>query len=320
MVSFRKALSIAAAGFCFLIFAQPAAALTVSPVKVEVSGDPGQTLVGEIELFNEQVETKNLFSSVENFEPSGDTGSPKFVGGESGLATWVAVTDRTVVEPSKTVKLPYSITIPADAEPGGYFAAIFFSESNPESEQGGNVSIGGKLGVLILLRVNGDIKEAAGISNFGFDGESRWRTQLPITFVYRFKNDGADRVVPRGDIVIKNTFGSVVTTLPANVNEGSVLPNSIRKFSAQWGVPSAEGASSSFFSIARAQMKDFHFGMYKAELALTYGEANQVALASINFFFVPWQLLLLVLLGIGVVVLLLMLYTRWVIGKSQRQV
>lgn len=317
MVSLQRALGIAVVGFCFLVFVQPAAALTVSPVKVEVSGDPGQTLVGEIELFNEQAEAKSLFSSFENFEPSGDTGSPKFVGGESGLATWISVDDTLVVEPNQTVKLPYSITIPADAEPGGYFAAIFWSESNPESEQGGNVSIGGKLGVLILLRVNGDIKEAAGISNFGFDGESKWRTQLPINFVYRFKNDGADRVVPRGDVVVKNIFGGVVTTLPANVNEGSVLPNSIRKFSAQWGVPATEGATSTFFSTARAQMKDFHFGMYKAELSLTYGEANQIALANFNFFFVPWQLLLLVLLGLCFIGLLLTLYTRWIIGKSK---
>jgi hypothetical protein len=43
-------------------------ALTISPVKVEITGDPGQTLNGELELLNEQAFTKTFFASFENFD------------------------------------------------------------------------------------------------------------------------------------------------------------------------------------------------------------------------------------------------------------
>ena len=43
--------------------ASPVFGLTVSPVKLEISGDPGQTLIEEIELLNEQSETKIFYSS-----------------------------------------------------------------------------------------------------------------------------------------------------------------------------------------------------------------------------------------------------------------
>ena len=125
-----------------------AEALTLSPVKVEVTGNPGQTLRGELDLMNEQSDTKTYFSSFENFEPSGDTGSPKFIGGGAGLATWMQTEPSFVIGNGQTLKIPYTITIPADAEPGGYFAAIFWGEDNPAAKQGGEVAIGGKLGVL----------------------------------------------------------------------------------------------------------------------------------------------------------------------------
>ena len=100
-----------------------ASALTISPVKIEVSGDPGQTLVGEVELLNEQTATKTFFTSFENFEPSGDTGSPRFIGSDDGLATWLQAAPEAVVAPGTTVKIPFTISIPAKAEPGGSWAS-----------------------------------------------------------------------------------------------------------------------------------------------------------------------------------------------------
>lgn len=310
---------IAILTLCVVFEASSAYALTISPVKLEINGDPGQTLTGELELFNEQTETKSLFSSYENFEPSGDTGSPRFTDGATGLATWISLASNVVIQPNQTVKVPYTITIPADAEPGGYFSAVFWSEDNPAAREGGEVSIGGKLGVLILMRVNGDIKEAAGISNFSIDG-SRWVTKLPISFVYRFKNDGADRVVPLGNIEIKNIFGGVTAVLPANENEGSVLPNSIRKFQTLWGVPKKDGESSGFFTVAQAQLSDFHLGVYSANLTLTYGATNQIAMDSFYFFFIPWQLLSIVVVILIVLSVLLKFYNRWIIAKSKTNV
>ena len=40
----------------WLTFVQQVFALTISPVRMEISGDPGQTLQGELELLNEQKE------------------------------------------------------------------------------------------------------------------------------------------------------------------------------------------------------------------------------------------------------------------------
>lgn len=302
-------------------FVSPVFALTLSPAKFEITGDPGQTLVGEVDLYNEQTGSKIFFSSFENFEPKGDTGAPYFVGAKDGLATWMHTTDKVTVAPGERIKVPFSIVIPKDAEPGGHFAAIFFGSQEPGT-QGGEVSIGGKIGMLVLLRVSGYVPEGGGLVEFTSKEKHKFFSALPITFAYRFNNTGGDRVVPLGEIKIKNTWRSVFTSLPANKNEGSVLPNSTRKFEIVWGAPSNKtetfGVFSDFFQMASKEWNDFHFGWYTAEASLSWGMTNQKANGTYNFFIIPWQLLVIILFLLNIGFLGVKKYNRFIISRATK--
>jgi len=290
-------------------------ALTVSPVRVEITGNPGQTLRGEMEILNEQSETRTFFSSFENFEPSDDTGSPRFVGNTGNLSTWLATEKRIDVAQGEKIIVPYTISIPADAEPGGYFSAIFWGSQDPKTQEAGEVSIGGKLGVLILLRVAGDIHEEAGLSEFFAAGGKRVVTTLPVGFSYRFTNKGEDRVVPLGDITIKNTFGAEVATLKANESEGNVLPNSSRKFQATWGDKDA-AAVAGFWNQAKAEFSDFHFGLYRAKVEVVWGSMNNIETGTTWVFLLPWHALTIVVLVLAIAFFLLRQYNAWIISRN----
>ena len=295
--------------------AHNAQALTISPVRVEITGNPGQTLRGEMEILNEQGETKTFFSSFENFEPSGDTGSPRFVGNSGNLSTWLSTNTRIDIAPNEKQIIPFTIAIPADAEPGGYFSAIFWGSQDPKTQEAGEVAIGGKLGVLILLRVAGDIHEEAGLSEFVAADGKRLLTAVPVTIGYRFTNKGDDRVVPLGDIVIKNTFGMEVESLKANESEGNVLPNSSRKFQVIWSKDAPKDIQG-FLANAKAQLANFHFGFYRAQAAIIWGSTNKVETASAWFFLFPWQSLSIVAIGLILVYFLLRRYNAWIISRS----
>jgi hypothetical protein len=294
-------------------------ALTISPVRVEVQGDPGQTLRGEMEMLNEQGEPKVFFSSFENFEPAGDTGSPRFIGAKDGLATWLKTDNNVSIGVGEKKVIPYTITIPSDAEPGGYFAAIFWGGQDPTTQVAGEVAIGGKLGVLILLRVRGDIVESAGVSEYGTQDASRFFSSTPVAFSYRFTNQGGDRVVPLGEIVIENTFGATAATLKANENEGNVLPGSSRKFSPVWGEAAVGTSTLSFMGTLKKQITDFHFGMYTANLRLVYGATNQTSADSFIFFIIPWQLCIVVFAVLVALYFLLKQYNKMIIAKSNKK-
>lgn len=305
-------------------------ALTVSPARVEITGDPGTTIYGEIEVFNEQEGTKTFFTSFENFEPSGDSGAPRFVGAKDGLATWLKAEDTLVLDSAKSKIVPFSITIPQNAEPGGYFAAVFFGSQPPKSDEAGQVSVGGKIGVLVLLRVSGYVEEKAGLSEFSTKNDQRFFSMIPISFTYKVNNSGGDRIAPTGDVYIKNNVGFTSTTFLANKNQGNVLPGSTRKFEATWTQDgqseNALGTMNStttngFFASAAKQWEEFHFGWYTAHMKIAWGTGkDQVAQASYNFFIIPWQLLIIIGLILIVIWFIgkkgLKKYNAWIISKA----
>lgn len=305
-----------------LVYAGPlhVSALTVSPTILEIAGDPGTTVTSSINLFNEKDVNQDLYISFENFEPDGETGAPRFIGNESGLATWFSSINSLTLQKEERIDVPFTLTIPSDAEPGGYFAAIFFGNQPPVID-GSVVSIGGRIGVLILLRVNGDIPESGGVLEFSTQDNKQFYTMPPVEFNYRFNNTGGDRVVPLGDIVLTNTVGMKRASIIANPTEGSVLPGSARRFKPVW--KTFEIQPEGFFTIAASQWNHFYFGWYTAHLNIGWGSTNQSSTNSYSFFIFPWQLLILIIGGLIVLYVILKItlksYKASVMKELQKQ-
>lgn len=293
-------------------------ALTISPARLDISGDPGQTVSGDFQLINEQDSDQVFYSSSENFSADGESGTPNFTTGDSGLASWISVQNSVALAKGQRVKVPFTITIPKDADAGGYFAAIFLSTVPPSTKEG-EVAVGAKIGMLVLLKVNGDIKEGGGIVDFAEKTKKTILTSLPITFTYRFTNSGNDRVNPVGDITIRDMIGLEVAQLSANPSQGNVLPQSTRRFDVTWGTDSSKNPYKTFFDTALFQFHNFAFGYYKVDMKLSYGVSSS-ADASTSVIVFPWQLLLIT--TIGLIVLLFILsrgikrYNRWIISQA----
>ncbi len=325
-------------------------ALTISPARIEISGDPGQVLKGEYVLVNEQNEPKTFYPSFENFEAQGETGSPNFVMSNYGLATWIRSEKKITLQPRETRKLQYTISIPTKAEPGGHFAAIFWGTTDPNaSESDKQVTIGAKIGVVILLRVNGDVEEGGGVVDFRVvgdeqqvDGETkrpvkRFYSSVPVDFEYRFYNSGADRLKPEGTITVSNllTLGISKSVLDANHQEGNILPQSYRRFYPYWNGTRVSDVDNNdrvdpridksdvagFFKTIGYQVTHFTFGVYKAQLDVRYG-SKEILSDSNSYIFVviPWQLLLIVACLLFVLLRLLKVYNKMIIKKAQGQV
>lgn len=276
-----------------------ASAITVSPARLEVSGDPGKTISGDFIIVNDQNYAQTFYTSTENFEAQGESGTPSFsAANKDGLSKWIAVVDKIEVKAGDRVRVPFVVTIPANADAGGHFAAIFLTTAPPQA-LGSEVSIGSKVGMLMLLRVSGDIKEGGGVLTFKTKDDKTFLTSLPVHFSYRFSNDGNDRVNPTGVIAIKNTVGMSVVDINANKNQGNVLPKSVRRFDLTWGDATNLPSSASFFDNVRYQWRNFALGMYTADLDLTFGTSG-TSKNTLTLYIFPWQLMLVMFIGLFV--------------------
>ena len=308
-------------------------ALTITPIRYEISGDPGQTLVEKMGLVNETKTTQTYYASFANFEAQGDTGSPTFVDAKEGLGTWITTEQASVTLPAGAQKeLEFKIKIPTNATPGGYFAAVFWGTSPGGAP--GQVSIGTKTGMLVLLSVNGDVTEQAGLVDFGLHNDKHFYKQLPVGFQYRFSNQGGDRVKPKGNVVVRAILGWTVKKVNANPNDGNVLPGTTRKFLPEWSKRDtidvrdetlARNDKYSFTKEVKDEWHNFAVGIYRAKVVATFGANDQTVKSSAVYFVVfPIELLLVIfVIGIPAFFILRIIikrYNRSIIRRAQSSI
>ncbi len=331
----KPTLTIIASVITFVVsvgFFRTAQALTITPIRYEIQGDPGQVLTEKMGLVNETNSTQTYYASFANFEAQGDTGSPAFIDTRDGLGTWITTEQASVtLAPGAQKEIGFTITIPKDAEPGGHFAVIFWGTTPGGAP--GQVSIGTKTGMLILLSVRGDVKESAGLVDFQLHNNKHFYKQLPVGFQYRFSNQGGDRVKPAGSVVVRSILGWRVKKVNANPFDGNVLPGTTRKFTTEWSKKDSVDARDDFLSRKEAysfsrelksQWHNFAVGIFKARLVTQFG-VQQQTVKSNNVYFVvfPWELLLvIVLIGIPVFFILRAIirrYNRSIIRKAEQR-
>lgn len=278
-------------------------ALTASPIRIELNSDPGKTITSQFKLYNDSKTNETYYVVFENFEAKGEDGSPTLVPGTDGLARWMTTTESVTIDPKESKTLPLTVTIPKDAEPGGYFAAILASTIPPAPESDRNVLLEAQVGTLVLLQVNGDFKQGVDILEFGTTNKKHWFTALPIEFYYRFQNAGDSWVKPIGDVIARNWFGKTTKVIPTNEDRGNILPRSIRKFTTTWYGKDKNGQMpKGFWKKVVYEWNNFAFGKYSISLNLAYGNSSdQAARATTSVWVFPWHLLFTGLVAIIII-------------------
>lgn len=318
-----------ALGLLLLVSPGFAHALTISPPLVDRTMDPGQSEQGTIILINDTNQEQTFYASVQKFIAKGEEGQQEYLDetDSSGLPSWIALDQKSIILAAGEKRdFKWSIDLPKDAEPGGHYATIFFS-TKANDENGKAVGVGGKLGVLFLVNVNGNIKESADVESFNLIAKSQDPANakmissinhLPAYFELRVKNSGSVHITPTGQIDIYNTFGSKVTSVPVNPKNNKVLPNSIRKIDSSWGEAGATEATG-FINNLKAEWSGFAVGRYTAKVDAKYGTQNQPLNADVSFWVFPWRLGLMALLLLIALLVVLKLYNAMVIKSAMNK-
>lgn len=270
--------------------------LAITPPVFELSANPGETISNSIRVDNVTNVALDVSTIAENFSALGEEGQVGLSPEESAfsLASWITISPATFKIPAKSSHVfNFSIKIPQNAEPGGRFGSVVF-KTDAKPPKGSGLAVGQEVGSLLMLRIAGDVSEKASIESF--KPTQAVFERGPISFETRVKNLGNVHLKPTGTITITDVFGKKVATVP--LNSQNVLPDAIRKLSANW-------------TNARS------FGRYTATLSLQYGSTQESLTSSTSFIIIPWRLILAWLIGIAAIGILLYLGRRR-FGKALR--
>lgn len=292
-------------------------ALEIAPPVINLTGNPGQTIVTQISLRDISNGSLLVNGQVNDFVASGEDGTPKILLEDDGqvnpysLKGWIAPLSELLLKSKQIKNLPVTIKIPANASPGGYYGVVRFTATPPELK-GTGVSLSASLGSLILIKVNGHVKESMAIEEFSVNHNGKTGSvfeSTPIEFVERLKNNGNIHEQPSGQVVITDMFGKKVAAVNINLPPRNVLPQSIRKFNQ----PLDDSV------IGNKQL----FGRYTAELRVTYGDSKTVVTSNLTFWVIPYTLIGLIIVALvgGFIGLRTFVkrYNRHIISKAKKR-
>ena len=272
-------------------------ALEIAPPVITLTADPGQSIDTKINLRNVSGGDLVVTGEINDFVANGEDGTPKILLDDKesspySIKSWISPLPELSLKSRQKADLPVTISVPANASPGGYYGVIRFTGTPPELK-GTGVSLSASLGSLILLRVNGKVKESVSIAEFSVNQRAGKPSSIfetassdkdPITFTARFQNNGNIHEQPVGQITITDMFGNKIAAPNINLQANNILPSSTRKFEQPLD-----------YSIIGNKML---FGRYTAELKVTYGSDKTVLTKIITFWVIPYTL-------IGIIIILL---------------
>lgn len=291
--------------------AAAAQGIQVSPTIVELNAEKGKTYTISLKVTNVTLTKLAYTTSINDFNSNSETGAANVLLDSSlppnaSVINWVSTEREFTLDTHESRVLTAQVTVPSNAEPGGHYGVIRFSGHAPDVS-GTGVGLSASTGMLLLIRVDGDIKESASLASFytaSGDKQTSFFENAPIKFVTRIKNDGNIHVKPVGNIVLTDAFGNTVETIAVNDTKSNVLPSSIRRFENDYN-------------------KGWMFGLYTANLTLGYGTTGQAITNTITFWVIPYKLILVGLLVLATFVFivsrLIKVYNRHIIAKATNE-
>jgi hypothetical protein len=270
----------------FLIFCPRAQAARVSPEVIFEQASPGDILEYEVTV-SKGDSGKRIYPVVvvEGF----DSKQGEMVENED-IDDWIRIPRggfRLKDGEEKTLELQFDIR--RDAEPGDYYAKIFFAGASNRA-QATNIARRGDAAAELLVHIQLAEKTFQHLQVNNLKAGSKVFFGLPIKFDLELENAGNESVSPVGDMGIYSSNGQEIKSIDVSDSLEEV-----------------EGGDKRSLSVL---VDDFdRFGKFKAKLRINYDNNTKYASDIVYFIYFPWQKLLIFGIGAFLIILLLSIIT-----------
>jgi len=294
----------------FAVNAETANTLKVSPLRTDVQVKPGET--GKVDIVVTNLTGDNvLVRPYENDFISGDeAGTPSIILDQNqfapthSLKRFLAPLQDVTIPANKSVVVTVNITVPSTAQAGGFFGAIRFAPTTPDS--GGQVNTSASVASLILLTVPGDAVEKLNLTDFsllqGTKAGTDFRTPNDLKVSFRFENKGNVQLGPFGKVSVKQGDKVIYDADFNNKNPRDViLPDGARR----WDIPLKNIGS---------------FGYYTVSATFTYGTKNQSLDVTRSFWVIPTAVIIGAIVTLVVLIGIIIWLVFFLRGRKHRNV
>lgn len=256
-------------------------AITISPASTRLSIDPGVSTTESFEIINGGADGYNVDLSTTPYRVVGELYSPEFtqLPGTVDASEWVTLQHSSeFLDGYKVLSTSYTVTVPANTAPGGYYAVIFAQTSQEQGDEVSGVIPHNRVGNILYITVNGDVKTSGSVTGDALPFLS-FSPTVPLSI--KVANDGGVHFETKVTFRVTDITGKEIYQ---SEQERIVLPSTVRNISTDWesGLP---------------------FGIYTVERQATAaGETIQLDSQKIVIIS-PWFLICVVIFIVSVITL-----------------
>lgn len=211
--------------------------------------EPGQKNDDAVVVVNNSSDTKTILVYATDSTPSsgGAFACAQALETATHAGTWIALAQNSVDVPANsTVTVPFSITVPNNAEPGEQNGCIVLQEKKDPTIQSG-VGLSFRTAIRVAILVSGDIEKSVETTSIAISHE-----RGKIILSPKVKNTGNVSIDADVTAYIKTVFGAVAASQD---NTFPILRSQVTEWNFELNAP-------------------FWGGFYKAGYALSYDKSN----------------------------------------------
>ena len=260
----------------------------VGPGRSEIQVSPGQTITQEITITNRISDGRTFLLEVDDITGSTDGSSAVALTdgarGPYSIRDYISFPENKVtLNLGERARIPVTITIPKDAEPGGLYGSVLVStdRTSSQADDGSRTPVVARIGSLFFVTVEGDVERSGMVTGIDTTDGKTWYESGPVNFGIFYENTGSVHLNPYGEISIKNMFGEEVGFV--ELEPWFVLPQSLRTREVAWD-------------------REFLLGRYVVTARINRGYDDVVDEVSAVFWVLPWKIVLGLFASIFVVV------------------
>jgi len=212
----------------------------VGPGRLEVSVKPGESVTKMMTVTNRISDSRTFSLSVEDMSGSADgSGAVVLLGDQAGpytLRDYISFGGKTLdLDLGERAQIPVTITMPINAEPGGYYGSVLVSTVRDEGSteiETARSPIVARIGTLLFITVPGKAETGGELLELSTTNNQWWWQSGPINLGLLFENTGSVHLNPYGEIQVTNMFGEEVGFV--ELEPWFVLPKSLRLREVTW--------------------------------------------------------------------------------------
>ena len=301
--------------------------ITVSPVSLDLTGQPGTEIHDKIRVHNNTNDVLHLEVQIKKITPSDQ--DPGFQLADptpqDEFISWIHVDTPTFdAQPKEWTYVPFTISIPSTAA-FGYYPVFVIQQDAQKTGATKTAELSGGAAVIASLNVLSP-NAYVDAQLVDFKASHHLAEYLPVDFSVMIHNAGNIHVRPRGNIFISSGSKKDIAILEVNPGLSTIIPNSSRSFTAEWtdGFITREKNDQGVYHLVFHwdAITHMRIGKYSARLLLVYdsGQKDATLEAVTTFWVFPWKLVSVItcipIIGIVGGWILIRLYVRRLIKKQ----